>query len=98
MLAIGWCLCLKPQVQRNILNKNSVTEYLQLLARSLTPSTMFPLLSKVLVDLHHLHRIAELSSKCYVLTHSRFGELLLNSFLLSRILSLLIEVSGNSIG
>ena len=43
-----------PQVQRNILNKNSVTEYLQLLAKTLTPSTMFPLLSKVLIDLHHL--------------------------------------------
>ena len=43
-----------PQVQRNILKKNSVTEYLQHIAKFLTPSTMFPLLSKVLIDLRHL--------------------------------------------
>ena len=50
-----WLICLPvPQVQRNILNKNSISDYLQLLAKSLTPSTMYPLLSKVLVDLQYL--------------------------------------------
>ena len=50
-----WLICLPvPQVQRNILNKNSISDYLQLLAKSLTPCTMYPLLSKVLIDLQYL--------------------------------------------
>ncbi|KAI6654232.1 Ryanodine receptor 3 [Oopsacas minuta] len=50
-----WLVCLPvPQLQRTINAKNSISDYIQLLAKTLTPSTMFPLLSKVILDLHSL--------------------------------------------